>query len=126
MKNLLVSLIVACVSTSALAETYLCIAEAAGGVKWIDGKWSGTSFNPNQKYLLRNNEWVWFGYQSGTQCKPDLFNKDILSCVSSLDHVRFNKKNLRFSAYYTGTYVFGQAQGGDTPAVNVGTCSRID
>ena len=59
MKNLLVSLIVAYVSSTALAETYLCITEASGGVTSENEKWMGTKFSPpHKKYLVRKNEWT--------------------------------------------------------------------
>lgn len=132
MKNLLVSLIVACVSSTALAESYLCITEAAGGVSMKNKSWAGTAFIDGKKYLLKRNQsgldWYPFGARqdfsmlagAGT-CVSDQRRS---TCTSEFYQLNFNSETLRFSFYLLWGYVDGDTT--DTPFVEIGTCSRID
>uniref|UniRef100_UPI0040483776 hypothetical protein n=1 Tax=Rheinheimera sp. TaxID=1869214 RepID=UPI0040483776 len=127
MKNLLVSLIAACVSTSALAESYLCISEAAGGVYWENGKWSNAKFTTGQKYLFQDNRWFEWGKKFAlADCKKHPYMDDSVTCESFPYHIAFNKEKLRFSAYYLYGFVDGRDSNADTPAVEIGTCSKLN
>ena len=129
MKNLLVSLIAACVSTSALAESYLCISEAAGGVAWENGNWVSGRFKAGEKYLLKGNAWYKFGvkFPDVDSCETvKAYGETLKQCTGSYSHARFNKSTLRFSYFYLPGFTNGKDRDSDTPFVAVGTCSKID
>ena len=53
MKKLLLALLVSGASATAIGQTYLCLPEAIGGVIYQDGKWTGTSFVTDKKYIIK-------------------------------------------------------------------------
>jgi hypothetical protein len=131
--------------TLLFAESYLCIAEAAGGLVYNEStdKFNGTSFSTDSKYIVKkeNNSWVinYFGTDvdltSGKGCNYSKFNllKDTdglrLSCNITFGEMRVDTKNLR----YIKTHVMGY-QGRvlkekglliDTPSIEVGNCSKV-
>lgn len=39
--------------SGAYGKSWLCIAENAGGLKWVDGNWKGTAFTAPGKYIIK-------------------------------------------------------------------------
>jgi hypothetical protein len=130
MKKLLVSFFVACVSGTAIAESYLCISEAAGGVFYGNGRWDDGKMSIGKKFLFKGNAWYEFGSSNpqviGCKKVEDRFSGSFVECQDEFYHIRFNKKNLRYSRFYLFGFVDGKDNAGNTPHVEIGKCSRID
>ena len=130
--------------TLSFAESYLCIAEAAGGVLYNEStdKFNGTSFSTDSKYIVKkeNNSWVInnfgndFDLTFGKGCdEGGLYAKDSdwtrLSCNTFFGDMLVDTKNFR----YIKTYVMGyqgrvlKEKGStvDTPYIEVGSCSKV-
>lgn len=64
-------------------------------------------------------------YDGSYQGSPITVNPyDVFRCNSALTDYVFNGKTNRFLQMYVGHYI--QGDGGDTPAVTGGTCTKID
>jgi len=134
-------------STSACAESYLCIADQAAGFSFNKGqkKWSATTFNATEKFIIKrqsaeqkifykNAAWVVtrFGSSSGllANCEKDFNDVGMLFC-EGIVNFHFNKKNMRFlSTFAIGyvSYIPGDElldEGKNTPSMNIGACSLI-
>ncbi|MBH5372809.1 hypothetical protein [Bradyrhizobium glycinis] len=55
----------------------------------------------------------------------EIWGDDWLRCNVSLSEFRFNPANNRYLSAYIVGYVGGD-NGGDTPSVSIGTCTKID
>jgi hypothetical protein len=129
------------ISSNVIAESYLCIGEAAGGVIFNENtsEASGTSFKPTGKLLFRKegNGWVvtHFGQQEPlSECEnvksySDKNNVVALECNYPGGTVRFSFDNLRFintyEAGWNGPEKYGDITFNDTPNIEVGRCSKI-
>ena len=125
-------------SLSAIGQTsYLCISDLSVGFSFNKGSqsWERANFNvKNEKFMLSINssgEWRWkeFGKEgTGVFCGKQFSEHGYLRC-ESFTQVSFNRKNLRFQSYYPVGYVnkgIVGNEGGDTPAITIGTCSPIN
>lgn len=136
MKKLLVPLFIACFSTAAVSETYLCISEAVGGISWNGREWRGVEFKAGDKYLIKPITLLNgtkskklglhdFGSDTSIASCEWSDNAEWLSC-RGLYTVLFNKKTNRFLAAYMEGYTGGRDDNKDTPSIQAGTCSSID
>lgn len=134
--------------TLSFAESYLCIAEASGGVKYNEstGKWRGVEFIADSKYVVKkeNNKWVVnrfgsdFDLTYGQGCNGSELNDadaiwDRLFCQTIGGQMQVDVKNLR----YVKSYIVGYQDEDllkldlpielsiETPLVEVGDCSEI-
>lgn len=113
-------------STVVSAKSYVCVTEASGGVKKVDGKYVGTAFKSDSKYLLTDTTWTDFEYPNvPTKCKSAV-NPEYIAC-EGIVRVIFNKSNLRFRltnswGYVESEEIFSNA----TPYIEVGTCLSTD
>ncbi len=146
MKKLLLTLLL--LPTLSNAESYLCIAEASGGVKYnkSTGKWRGVEFIADSKYVVKkeNNKWIVnefgkdFDLTYGQGCNGSELNDadatwDRLFCQTVGGQMQVDVKNLR----YVKSYIVGYQDEDllklnlpiklsiDTPLVEVGDCSKI-
>ena len=130
--------------TLSFAESYLCIAEASGGVSYNEAtdKWNGVSFSPDNKYVVKkeNNKWVMnefgkdFDLLYGQGCEDSELSDvnstwDRIFCSIIGGEVQVDVKNLRYIRTYTVGYqdkVLKELNFPiDTPFVEVGDCSKI-
>lgn len=129
-------------ATSAWAESYLCISDQAAGFSFNKGqkKWSATTFQANNKYIIKRpptgTNIEWFVTKFGSNdfatafCARDFEDSGVLFCAGLRDF-KFNKKNMRFLSTYSIGYFSDSPdsewskEGGDTPSMEIGTCSLI-
>ena len=124
-----------------MAESYLCITDASGGVRFNErnDKYEGTGFKEGRKYILkklRNSEeyvqewanWSWnkFGEKNEninlTDCKY-VEAIGLLKCDTSGGQLWFNYKKLRFAL--TEMFGFYGSDPNDDTYLEVGSCSKI-
>ena len=77
-------------SGSAFAESYLCISEAAGGVreKFSLGKINGLAYTTDTKWVVRNESGSWLVTEYGrTAPSFDYCNIDTVNTIRCGDHV---------------------------------------
>ena len=122
--------------TASNADSYLCIAEAAGGVALDNGKWTGTSFKVNdEKYIItskdnRNYSIKIMGDDSNlftcerTSSGGELSTRII--CGGLGYGAIFDFKTNRFQYYYSFGFLDGQDDGKNTPSITVAKCSEIE
>ena len=134
MKELLtVSLLLLC-SVPVIAEEYMCIPEASGGLGYDKNtkSWKASSFDTGRNYIVKINDKENPLYAATVtyinETLPSYLCKEepsvnALVCNSFLGQLNFSKATLRF----TESYMFGYVQGKDNkynaPKVTVGTCS---
>ena len=134
MKQMLsVCLLMLC-SCSVMAEQYMCIPEASGGLSY-DTKtksWKASNFDTGRNYIviIKDKENPSYAatvtYLNETLasyfCKEES-SVNALVCSSFLGQFNFSKDTLR----YVESYMFGYVQGKDNkynaPKITVGTCS---
>ncbi len=136
-----ITLLVTLLALPAMAETqYLCIEEAAGGVAHQNGRWSGTSFRTEDKYLVK------FATQDGEVAtysgipKYAIYrigqkNYDLLCdgttetrifCRAWHGEFKINLSNLRFIRTETiGFWEDGEGRRSGTPHLGIGKCSEL-
>jgi hypothetical protein len=134
MRTLLTLLILA-YGTAAAAESYLCIGEHSGGVKFRKGSWTAVKFGvADDKYIVNvapmSIELTRPGqHYASYECLPTETSMGVISCArvgfSELERFVFSKRHLRFTTSRTGTYVFGDNADSDTGDVTIGACSPI-
>ena len=134
MKKLLtVSLLLLC-SGSVMAEKYMCIPEASGGLAYDkkSNSWSASKFDTGRNYIVNVNDKEYPSYAATVTypnetlpsylCKEES-SVNALVCNSFLGQLNFSMGTLR----YIESYMFGYVQGKDNkynaPKVTVGTCS---
>jgi hypothetical protein len=117
-------------------EGYLCVSDKATGFKRDErtNAWETTRFKvEGEKFLLtkKAGAWSWseFGLnQTVAQCSA-MNDYGYLNCSSSLGEVSFNSRNLRFEVMFRGGYVSERVTTlpgpPDTPAITIGTCSKL-
>lgn len=132
------SLIAAMAPSTVHAESYLCLAEAAGGVKFLDGKWKGTSFKTDEKYLISRRPdnpkqfTVTEVGKSYPQHRCDVrFLQDgseskELVCGGLGFGMIISLADLRYTEIYSMGYIENDQSGDNTPFVSGGVCSKID
>ena len=115
-------------------EKYLCIADAATGFKFQNGKWAVVSFVAKHKYIvtsdLENSTVHRFGHSDPmyTVCA----NKDAeLFCsatsVPGIGAFEMSKNTLRYMVTYTSrNYIYRLDEfGNGTPFMEIGKCSKL-
>jgi hypothetical protein len=119
-------------------ETLVCVADKSTGFSWNGSSWITSDFNTgNQKYLVKpvpeygtdfkvNYEIRAFG---SDVAKHRCFRKEGWSEVTcgGLHFWGFmlNFESLRFQEYYGVGYVDGRDSVENTPALTIGTCSKM-
>jgi hypothetical protein len=132
-------------------SSYLCVADKSTGftLNKVTHEWETTRFTIMNKYLVSHSPkgskfdslgTKWTVKEVGRSfaqyfCKADFNDVGNLFC-DGFGEFKMNKLSLRFLTTYTdgywnygpGTKRFGpeDIEGGDTPAVAIGTCSPID
>jgi len=146
MKLFLLSLFICLISTSAFAEGFLCVADAATGFKYNKSNqaWKSSTFNVEKnKYIIRrpteedeyrsakfkNAKWVVSEFGSTTlsyDCAKDINEYGYLNCAFySFGKFIFNSKELRYQIYMQGAYLSNDNEWIDSPHIEIGTCSKI-
>ena len=127
---------------------YYCVGEFAGGISYdaTNKNWKGTVFRPSKKFVLRLKfvksrvekvgetvEIHWddyFAFINVTGSKYPTF----CGTVSSMDEYgfltcsdyRLNLKQGRFLLAYLTGFINGRDEGGDTPSIEGGNCTKIE
>jgi len=129
------------------AESYLCITEHSTGFKYNKNtkEWASVKFKTDSKYIVSrapNNklyeDYKWVVQKHGTKsipiwCEKDFSDNGFISCADIIGMTEFemNNESLRFHTFYSVGYVLTQKQidesadGGDTPNIEIGKCSRL-
>jgi len=139
-KIALVALIGIATAGAAQAETFFCTAEAAGGLKYIDGNWVGVSFNVRDQQFIVSNSLNDPGFYRVTKtvdgsaefgCKkskyPELKPGEI-ECVGwgSDNTMTIDLKELRFTEIHVHGFHTSDTPGEDMSYITGGKCARID
>lgn len=133
MKKLLLLLLI--MPNLVMAEAYLCITEASGGVKYdsVTKKYSGTAFSNDSKYIIKKEEDQWtfstFGKETTIAfCKEAVYGEKPslgVGCDVWGGDFYFNFEGLRFyKTYDLLRYTFYDSED-STPMIEVGFCSKI-
>ncbi|RKZ68882.1 MAG: hypothetical protein DRQ44_03765 [Gammaproteobacteria bacterium] len=134
MKKLLtVSLLLLC-SGSVMAEKYMCIPEASGGLGYDkkSNSWSVSKFDTGRNYIVNVNDKDNPSYAATVttlnETLPSYLCKEepsvnALVCNSFLGQLNFSKGTLRFIESYMFGYVQGKDNKYNAPKVTVGSCS---
>ena len=119
----------------AMAESYLCIAEAAGGIKFDENTYKplGTSFEVTQKYIIKKTRDEWqvqkFGEKSifSLSCEARTNFIDCKNIMGGDFIISTNKLRyfMHSVAGWSGPYMVGDEKYNHTPYVEVGSCSEI-
>ena len=122
-------------SGNASAQSYLCIAEAAGGVEYNSAtkKFNGMGFAIDSKHIIKkeNNEWIYnkFGrkHYPWETCKEHIYKGIIngVTCQLLMGELYIAFQKLRYWTTYTPGFTVESAQEGNTPYIEVGSCSEI-
>jgi hypothetical protein len=135
--------------------TFLCVSEMSTGFKVINGEWGQVNFHPGNKYIVRpmregdrlhdpsseipaygvfkfGEDYIsavdknGFGFLSEGQFKP---STDLLARGLGFESFQMNKETMRFINSYLEGWVYqspdAEQTGGDTPSIEIGSCSRI-
>jgi len=133
MKKLLLLLFL--IPNLVMADSYLCISDAAGGAEY-DAKtkqYKSTVFKTGLKYILKKEGDNWDFDEFGTEpkiisslidCKED---KNSLMCNTFFGQFGFTYDELRYFQTYTfGFYPTTDTLGStDSPYIELGSCSKI-
>jgi hypothetical protein len=141
MKGSILVVILMMLSAPAYAlDSYLCVPDMATGFIFdrTSQKWHPAQFNVSgKKYLLKRVAkgavWNKFGSSDSADHCTD-FNEGGYTFCTGLSNVTFNEKNLRYQLIYPIGYMSGGIAGpmndlisalGDTPFIEIGTCSVL-
>ena len=134
MKKLLLLLLL--IPNLVMGESYLCIAEAAGGVRYLSSSkiYKSERFNTESKIIFKKEQNNWtvkeFGDtpESGQQCDDQIVGGKIVGLVCNVlggDYI-LNFKALRYRYIHFLGWLPPPAGGDtDTPLIEVGKCSSI-
>ena len=131
-------------------ERYLCIADAGTGFFFdaANRRWRSTTFSvEGKRYIIRrpiagrteDHFWHedprWVIEEIGAtmlsnSCPTEFTEYEFLTCEASGDTFTFNRRSMRFQKVYPIGYVVRQypqpsSEGGDTPSIFIGRCSRL-
>ncbi len=130
MKHLLTLLLF--ISTSVMAESYLCISDAAGGATYDEKTktYKSTVFRTGLKYILKNEFDYWtfteFGKELNLIYECNKKDKYSLICNMISGQFRFSFDKLRYSRTSTlGNYLSGYVDVVDDVFIEIGACSKI-
>ena len=135
MKKLLFLILI---SSNVIAESFLCMGEASGGVYFDEKTFeaSGMAFKPTTKIIFKKEGSGWIVSSFGEQkpfsdCEIIKSGNEVaaLECSYLQGTVRFSFDYLRFIHIYEGGWTGPEKLGDvifrDTPNVEVGKCSKI-
>jgi hypothetical protein len=134
MKKLLLLLFL--IPNLAMGESYLCIAEAAGGVEYLpsQNKYEGKEFFTDSKIIFKKELDKWtlsnFGEPPNldANCSDKIVGEEITGVYCSVfggDYIlNFRKLRYRF-IHYIGWFPYIIGKDIDTPVIEVGKCSSI-
>lgn len=125
-----------CLSAAiAQAETYLCVAEAAGGVAFKNGRWMGMGFRTDEeKYIVTSKDNINYsirklGYNFDLlKCERELINNksaNYIMCGNAYVNAFLNFNTKRFQFYYGSGFLDGE-NSEITPYITVAKCSEIE
>ncbi len=133
--------ILSILATAANAEQYLCVADAATGFYFEDGKWISTKFRTNSsKYIIRRfKEGEYFSteakpygvfplgkkaakYSCYGPNPPEVRN---FNCDGGFGEFLFSPKSGRYLRTYTVGYYEGVDTNKNSPQIEIGKCSEI-
>jgi len=136
MKYLIVLL--AFIPIFAIAESYLCLTEAVGGVHYNESQkiYKGQGFSNEYKWILKKNGAKWEVFQHGnvyphsTSCTERKIEDDNkISCEIPIAHFIMFTKKLRYVYIYYGTWTGPIELNGktynDSSYIEVGSCTGI-
>jgi hypothetical protein len=114
-------------------EAYLCISDKASGMYFDKGtqSWAPAIFQSGKKYIFKKAEGSWALFPFGSTyawagCGKDFEPSELTQECSGIEEFAFNKKTLRFQVYYKYGFAYPSAhEGGDTPYIEIGTCSAL-
>jgi hypothetical protein len=129
--------------SSALAESWLCIADQATGFSFnsVSKKWADARFDvADRRYLIVSEDDEKYPYMVKRFGKPDSLPmlcdafaaETFLHCRGLAGNFRFNQKTLRYIHTYDVGYINptpglnDMTEGEDTPFMEIGRCSKID
>lgn len=131
------------IPTQASAESWLCIPDMATGFTFdAEAKrWRQTNFNvEGVKYLISKPEFAPYAYtvtEFGKKqsifdptCKNGPNEVGVMACTGLVTDFKFSEKNLRYirttTLGYAEPYTTGvHEEGGNTPNMEIGRCSKI-
>lgn len=131
MRKILLIVIVSFASVTAHAEAWLCISDAVGGVKYEEGKWEGTVFMDEPRYIVRRGhegslQVQEFGKDGVTATCNEFNEESALHCEGIGTDFYFSSKQLTFLyVYYVGPQLPKKRWATNTPHIAVGVCSEI-
>ncbi|NTE87238.1 hypothetical protein [Agrobacterium rubi] len=120
------------------SQSYFCIQEAAGGLKPLNGEWSGTAFKPSGKYLVARdpeNQKEWTVTEIGKtyalhRCPVIMTSENVeadqIICGGLGYGMVINFAVMRYVEVYTFGYINNDKSGNNTPSVSGGMCSKIN
>lgn len=117
-------------SSPALSEEWVCIPDQAAGFKWLNGRWTQTTFNvSDHTYIISSTSPDSYSVTATGSQYPDHrclgFTESELLCGDVRWSFVFNKTTMRYQEHYG----FGYTNGGDsvhnTPFVEIGRCSPL-
>ena len=130
MKHLLTLLLF--ISTSVMAESYLCISDAAGGATYDEETktYKSTVFMTGLKYIFKNKDEHSTFTEFGTElnkiyaCKKE--DKYTLTCNMIYGQFRFSFDRLRYSRTSTlGNFLSDDVSSINDVFIEIGACSKI-
>ena len=110
---------------------WICLTERATGFAWNGQRWDQTSFDTSKmRYVISRDPAEDNAYtvktvsrNYGTRCDgPTEYG--FISCPF-FGEFKFNTKTLRFLSTYTAGYLDGKENNDNTPAIEIGTCTRF-
>lgn len=122
---------------SSKAETLLCVDEAAGGLRFVDGSWQGVRFNSGKtKYIVTQSPDDPNSYQVKEMGKSTVDHRCVRNVYSGVRSNQMtcgglgygmivNFEKLRYTEIYTFGYIEDDQSGSNTPFVSAGKCSVI-
>ncbi len=137
MKLLIASALYLILGNNALADTLLCVEEAAGGLKFVEGTWKGVVFKTGGPQFVvtssdkKSYEIKKVGQQYPThRCErlklPDGSFASQMTCGGLGYGLILNFDKLRYVEVYTLGYIDEDQSGDNTPSVTGGKCTAIN
>jgi hypothetical protein len=135
--SILASLLAMFQVSPAKAESYLCLAEASGGIKYLNGNWTGTRFKTEEKYLVTrdSSQPNKFKVTEVGKSYPlhkcdvitDTAGKETRLICGGLGYgMIISLSDLRYTEVYSLGYIENDKSGDNTPSISGGICSKID
>ena len=124
--------------TASKSETLVCVQEAAGGLKFVNGQWQGVMFkNSGYQYMVTSGSTDPLSYEVTEigkdstlfQCTRMKFQNGTISeqmfCGGLGYGMVINFAKLRYVEVYSLGYIDDDRSGQNTPSIGGGKCSTI-